>query len=551
MAVNTLNELITLLNAADTDASALAAITNDSATSTDSSTTPGYVDTRLNDDPVKNVRKVIADIENGITTNVRPAVHEEGVEVLNNPAIINFVGDNITVTDGGSNTALITVSSVGAVGTPVDNQVGVWTGDDTLEGTSELTFNGSTLTITNDSGPALSIVDSNDSVTFLQQIVNPGTPAVQIGTTTAHNLEFRVDGSTHMTLDTSGDLNVTGNITVGGTVEGVDIANAVTKVATPADNQIGVWTGDGTLEGDANLTWDGTALDITGDITVSGTVDGVDIANAVTKVGTPADNQIGVWTGDGTIEGDANLTWDGALLVIGGTDALQVPDGTTAERPGSPAAGMIRYNTDNGNFEGYSTTWEPLVSPTQAVNTQAGASYSPTLDDNGALIVMTSASANDVFIGRSTVISDTITGITNAASAVVTTTGDNSVEVDVGDEVTITNVVGMTELNGNTYEITAISGNDVTINVDSSGFGTYSSGGDADFLPEIAYPIGYKIDIIQASIGTTSIQMDPGVGLRGMASTPSGTSRDVGAIGEVVTIIQYDEDSWGVQGDTV
>jgi hypothetical protein len=32
----------------------------------------------------------------------------------------------------------------------------------------------------------------------------------------------------------------------------------------------------------------------------------------VTKVGTPADNQIGVWTGDGTIEGDANLTWNGA-----------------------------------------------------------------------------------------------------------------------------------------------------------------------------------------------------------------------------------------------
>lgn len=30
----------------------------------------------------------------------------------------------------------------------------------------------------------------------------------------------------------------------------------------------------------------------------------------VTKVGTPANNQIGVWTGDGTIEGDANFYWD-------------------------------------------------------------------------------------------------------------------------------------------------------------------------------------------------------------------------------------------------
>ena len=30
----------------------------------------------------------------------------------------------------------------------------------------------------------------------------------------------------------------------------------------------------------------------------------------VSKVGTPVDNQVGVWTGDGTIEGDANLTFD-------------------------------------------------------------------------------------------------------------------------------------------------------------------------------------------------------------------------------------------------
>lgn len=34
----------------------------------------------------------------------------------------------------------------------------------------------------------------------------------------------------------------------------------------------------------------------------------------VTKVGTPVDNQLGVWTGDGTIEGDAKLTWDGGTL---------------------------------------------------------------------------------------------------------------------------------------------------------------------------------------------------------------------------------------------
>jgi hypothetical protein len=36
----------------------------------------------------------------------------------------------------------------------------------------------------------------------------------------------------------------------------------VSKVGTPVDNQIGVWTGDGTLEGDASFLWDGTGLKI-------------------------------------------------------------------------------------------------------------------------------------------------------------------------------------------------------------------------------------------------------------------------------------------------
>lgn len=37
----------------------------------------------------------------------------------------------------------------------------------------------------------------------------------------------------------------------------------VTKVGTPANNQIGVWTGDGTIEGDTGLTWTGSALNVT------------------------------------------------------------------------------------------------------------------------------------------------------------------------------------------------------------------------------------------------------------------------------------------------
>ena len=45
----------------------------------------------------------------------------------------------------------------------------------------------------------------------------------------------------------------------------------VSKVGTPVDNQIGVWTGDGTIEGTSGLTYNGTALDVSGDINIAAT----------------------------------------------------------------------------------------------------------------------------------------------------------------------------------------------------------------------------------------------------------------------------------------
>ena len=40
-------------------------------------------------------------------------------------------------------------------------------------------------------------------------------------------------------------------------------------------------------------------------------------------------------------------------VVLGTNYALKVPMGTTAERPGAPENGQIRYNTDLNEFEFY------------------------------------------------------------------------------------------------------------------------------------------------------------------------------------------------------
>lgn len=71
----------------------------------------------------------------------------------------------------------------------------------------------------------------------------------------------------------------------------------------------------------------------------------------VTKVGTPVNNQIGVWTGDGTLEGDANLIWDGSKLDIT-TGRIELPGGTAAAPPigFQIDTGTGIYRVSNNNF---------------------------------------------------------------------------------------------------------------------------------------------------------------------------------------------------------
>ena len=95
------------------------------------------------------------------------------------------------------------------------------------------------------------------------------------------------------------------------------------------DADLGVIAGLADPNADRILFWDdsagayayltaGTGLSITG-TTIEATGAG---SGDVTKVGTPADNQVGVWTGNGTIEGDTAFTFDTA------TDTLSVTNMT-------------------------------------------------------------------------------------------------------------------------------------------------------------------------------------------------------------------------------
>lgn len=53
-------------------------------------------------------------------------------------------------------------------------------------------------------------------------------------------------------------------------------------------------------------------------------------------------------------------------IIANGTDYVQIPVGTTAQRPGTPSAGMIRVNTTTNQYEVYiSAQWNNFKSLVQ------------------------------------------------------------------------------------------------------------------------------------------------------------------------------------------
>jgi len=85
------------------------------------------------------------------------------------------------------------------------------------------------------------------------------------------------------------------------------------------------------------------------------------------KVNTDLDTIDALFAADGTGTSVGLNIGSGKTLAVAGvlnvsaTDAIKIASGTTAQRPGSPAAGQLRYNTTLGKFEGYNgTVWSSV-----------------------------------------------------------------------------------------------------------------------------------------------------------------------------------------------
>jgi len=133
------------------------------------------------------------------------------------------------------------------------------------------------------------------------------------------------------------------------------------------------------------------------------------------------------------------------------TDSLHVPVGTTAQRPASPEAGYLRYNSTTGKFEGYTNAWGDLADGsdflvtntfTTANNTTTTFTISNAVQDEKQLLVFIdgvfqahnsySVSGTTVTLstapasGREVTIYSALSNLQGANMVIATMTGDNS-----------------------------------------------------------------------------------------------------------------------------
>lgn len=120
--------------------------------------------------------------------------------------------------------------------------------------------------------------------------------------------------------------------------------------------------GTGTVNG---ITLTGTVTS-SGNLTLGGTLGGIGNSQLTNSAVTIGSTSVSLGATATTIAGLTSVTSTTVVAsgVVGSsaTGALTMPSGTTAERPGSPTTGMVRYNTTSSVVEYYNgTTWYAVV----------------------------------------------------------------------------------------------------------------------------------------------------------------------------------------------
>ena len=221
---------------------------------------------------------------------------------------------------------------------------------------------GGTGVTTTGSGNTLTVaigqpVATSDNVQFAN-VVATGNLTVNGTTTTINTTNTTVtDSLVEYGTGTSG----TPTNDAGIVIERGDAANAFIGFDESADKfTVGTGTFTGASTGNLSITTgtlvaniEGATVSTTGNITVGGTVDGRDVAADGTKLNTVETNA--------DVTDATNVEAAGAVMESGANASAKIPAGTTAQRDGSPSAGFLRWNTTIPRAEIYTGSEWSLV----------------------------------------------------------------------------------------------------------------------------------------------------------------------------------------------
>ena len=260
-----------------------------------------------------------------------------------------------------------------------------------------------------------------------------------------------------------------------------------------------------------------------------------------TTINTNADNRL--ITGSGTantLNGEANLTFDGATLAINSTTGFGLPKGTSAQEPSSSSGtvGYLRYNTQtNVVYYNDGTSWKKIA-PTFPVLSSisgtiiAGASSTLTLTGSGFLtanLVVNFIQTSDSIDITATVTpsSDTAATVAVPASVYNNVTAGNAVTIKV------TNSDGQTSGGVSTNAIALPSGGSITT---SGGYRIHTFTSSGQFVNTIPNnSVQYLVVAGGGGGGNTvsySVSGSSGGGAGGYRSNVTGQSSGGGASAE-------------------
>jgi len=219
--------------------------------------------------------------------------------------------------------------------------------------------------------------------------INGGTiDGVKIGETTTDSGKFTsVEASSGFTGDLDG--NVTGQVS--------DISNHDTDDLSEGTSNLYYTDArvDGHLSGGTGVTYSSGSISIGQDV---GTSAAVQFATVNTGQGA---NEL--YAMDQDVQTTDSVTFVDAEFT--GTGAVELPEGTQAQRPGSPGAGMLRFNSDTALFEGYNgSAWSSVGGSEITNDTSTSTDVFPLFAD------ATSGVATDVFTSDSNLLYQPNTG---------------------------------------------------------------------------------------------------------------------------------------------